>query len=49
MPVELVWREDDESPVLRRFLEVATPVAGTGSRIVKAGSSTCSSGPIESA
>jgi len=24
MPVELIWREDDESPVLRRFLEVAT-------------------------
>lgn len=25
MPIEVVWREDDDSPVLRRFLEVATP------------------------
>jgi DNA-binding transcriptional LysR family regulator len=25
LPVELLWREDDDSPVLRRFLEVATP------------------------
>ena len=25
LPIELVWREDDDSPVLRRFLEVATP------------------------
>jgi DNA-binding transcriptional LysR family regulator len=25
MPVELVWREDDDSPVLARALEVATP------------------------
>jgi DNA-binding transcriptional LysR family regulator len=25
MPVEVVWREDDDSPVLARFLEVATP------------------------
>ena len=47
LPLELVWREDDDSPVLRSFLELATPE--TGSRIVKAGSSSCSSGPIESA
>jgi DNA-binding transcriptional LysR family regulator len=25
MPLEVVWREDDDSPVLRRFLELATP------------------------
>ena len=25
LPLELVWREDDDSPVLRTFLEVATP------------------------
>jgi hypothetical protein len=25
MPIDLVWREDDDSPVLRTFLEVATP------------------------
>jgi DNA-binding transcriptional LysR family regulator len=25
MPLELVWREDDDSPLLRTFLEVATP------------------------
>jgi DNA-binding transcriptional LysR family regulator len=25
MPIELLWREDDESPVLRTFLELATP------------------------
>jgi DNA-binding transcriptional LysR family regulator len=25
MPIEVVWREDDDSPVLARFLEVATP------------------------
>jgi DNA-binding transcriptional LysR family regulator len=25
MPLDLLWREDDASPVLRRFLEVATP------------------------
>ena len=24
-PLELIWREDDESPVLRTFLELATP------------------------
>jgi DNA-binding transcriptional LysR family regulator len=27
MPVELVWREDDDAPVLRRFLELATPLS----------------------
>jgi hypothetical protein len=25
LPLELIWREDDDSPVLRTFLEVATP------------------------
>ena len=25
MPIDLVWREDDDSPVLKTFLEVATP------------------------
>ncbi|WP_053227786.1 LysR family transcriptional regulator [Solirubrobacter soli] len=25
MPVDVIWREDDDSPVLARFLEVATP------------------------
>ena len=25
MPIEVVWREDDDSPVLARFLELATP------------------------
>jgi len=30
MPVELVWREDDESPVLARLLEVATPSPSPG-------------------
>ena len=25
MPIDLVWREDDDSPVLRTFLDVATP------------------------
>ena len=25
LPLELVWREDDDSPLLRTFLEVATP------------------------
>jgi DNA-binding transcriptional LysR family regulator len=50
MPVEVVWREDDDSPVLARFLEVAGyAVAGTGCLIAKAGMKTCSSGPIESA
>ena len=30
-PLELVWREDDDSPVLRSFLEVATPEPAHGS------------------
>jgi hypothetical protein len=30
MPVELVWREDDDSPVLARLLEVATPSPSPG-------------------
>jgi DNA-binding transcriptional LysR family regulator len=25
MPIEVVWREDDDAPILRRFLDVATP------------------------
>jgi DNA-binding transcriptional LysR family regulator len=25
MPIEVVWREDDDAPVLQRFLELATP------------------------
>jgi DNA-binding transcriptional LysR family regulator len=25
LPLEVVWREDDDSPILQRFLEVATP------------------------
>jgi DNA-binding transcriptional LysR family regulator len=25
LPLEVVWREDDDSPILHRFLEVATP------------------------
>lgn len=28
MPIEAVWREDDDAPILRRFLEVATPAPG---------------------
>ena len=33
MPIELVWREDDESPVLRRFLdELAKPRSTGGGR-----------------
>jgi DNA-binding transcriptional LysR family regulator len=28
MPLEVVWREDDDSPVLHRFLELATPEPG---------------------
>ncbi len=31
LPLELVWREDDHSPVLRSFLEVATPEPAHGS------------------
>ena len=31
LPVELVWREDDDSPVLRSFLELATPEPARGS------------------
>jgi hypothetical protein len=31
LPLELVWREDDQSPVLRSFLEVATPEPAHGS------------------
>jgi DNA-binding transcriptional LysR family regulator len=28
MPVDVIWREDDDSPVLHRFLELATPEPG---------------------
>jgi hypothetical protein len=31
LPLELVWREDDDSPVLRSFLDVATPEPAHGS------------------
>jgi hypothetical protein len=31
LPLEAVWREDDDSPVLRSFLEVATPEPAPGS------------------
>ena len=49
LPLELVWREDDDSPVLRQLPRARYAGAGTGSRIVNGGSSSCSSGPIESA
>ena len=31
LPLEVVWREDDDSPVLRSCLEVATPEPAPGS------------------
>jgi hypothetical protein len=31
LPLELVWREDDDSPVLHSFLELATPERAHGS------------------
>ena len=47
MPLDLVWREDDDSPVLKTFLEVAMPAPA--GRTVNDGISACSSGPIETA
>ena len=51
MPLDLVWREDDDSPVLRTFLDggYAGAGAGAGERTVNDGISACSSGPIENA
>jgi hypothetical protein len=30
MPLDVVWREDDDSPLLHRFLELATPAPEPG-------------------